>query len=138
MLKHFNLINILISFLRQQYYLTFIDLLTFALAQNFASTDAKVKSVAGPLADLKGGEFEVSSDSDVADDIHAIMVGELDFLSIRKLHFKQVSIQLQSNLEKTNSITLLLLLLLLLIYFQYYHTKTVCRKCKLHLCDLEV
>ncbi len=46
------------------------------------------------LADLKGGQFEVSCDSDVADDVHALTVGKLDFLSIRKLHFKHVSSQL--------------------------------------------
>ncbi|XP_022612754.1 interferon-induced very large GTPase 1-like [Seriola dumerili] len=43
------------------------------------------------LADFEGSRFEVPCDSDVADDIHANTVRELDFLSIRKLHLKNTS-----------------------------------------------
>ena len=52
------------------------------------------------LADLEGSRFEVSCDLDVTDDIHALTVGKLDFLSIRKLHLKHVSGQLQHNLTE--------------------------------------
>lgn len=52
------------------------------------------------LADLEGGKFEIPCDSDVADDVHAVTVGEVDLLSIWKLHLKHVSSQLQCNLEK--------------------------------------
>ena len=51
-------------------------------------------------ADLEGSQFEVSCDSDVADDVHANTVLELDFLSIRKLHFKHVSSMFQHNLKQ--------------------------------------
>lgn len=52
------------------------------------------------LADLEGSQFEVSCDSDVADNVHANTIRELDLLSIRKLHFKHVSSQLQHNLKQ--------------------------------------
>lgn len=51
------------------------------------------------LTDLKRSQFEVSSDSDVADDVHPNAVWELDFLSTRKLHFKHVFIHLQRKLK---------------------------------------
>lgn len=51
------------------------------------------------LADLEGSQFEVPCNFDVADDVHAIPVRKLDFLSIRKLHLKHVSSQLQRNLK---------------------------------------
>lgn len=51
------------------------------------------------LADLEGSQIKVPCDFDVADDIHVLTVGKLDFLSIRKLHFKHVSSQLQHQLK---------------------------------------
>lgn len=51
------------------------------------------------LTDLERSQFEVSSDSDVADHVHANAVWEVEFLFTRKLHFKHVSIHLQRELK---------------------------------------
>ena len=60
----------------------------------------KLMNTACVRADESQQMFEVSCDSDVSDDVHVNTVQELDFLSIRKLNFKRVSIQLQHNLKQ--------------------------------------
>lgn len=54
------------------------------------------------LVDLKGGELQVPSDTNVGNDFQDVTVGELDHMSIRHLHFKHISGQLQDNLEREN------------------------------------
>lgn len=55
------------------------------------------------LTDLKARQFEIACHSDVGDDVHTNTVRKLDFLSIRKLHFKHISRQLYLNLKKWKS-----------------------------------
>lgn len=51
------------------------------------------------LADLERRQFNVPSDSDVVDDVHANTIRKLDFMSIGKFHLKHISSKLQYNLK---------------------------------------
>lgn len=51
-------------------------------------------------ADFNGSQFYVPCDFDVADDVNAFTVGELDLVSIGKFHLKHVSNQFHLNLRQ--------------------------------------
>lgn len=54
------------------------------------------------LADLQRCQLEVSTNLDVTDHINVLLVWKLEFMVIRKFHFKHISSQLQHNLKMEN------------------------------------